>query len=86
MRVWDAQTRQTLRVLQNPAKGPVTALLVLHRPPHLAAGARGGSGGSSGSGSKGPQRPAPLVKATCCCTMQCIMATGSAAQADCYQQ
>lgn len=47
MRVWDAQTRQTLRVLQSPAKGPITALLVLDRPPHLAAGGRGGGGGEA---------------------------------------
>jgi len=67
VRVWDAQTRQALRVLQNPAKGPVTSLLVLDRPPHLAAGPRSGggrSGGGGGGGSdakRGPARPAPLA-------------------------
>ena len=59
MRVWDAQTRQTLRALPSPAKGPVAALLVLSRPPHMAAVTRRGSGG--GGAAAGPQRPTPLV-------------------------
>lgn len=35
--VWDVRTRQTLRVLTHPAKGPVTCLLSLACPPALAA-------------------------------------------------
>ena len=38
-RVWDVQTRQPLRTLPNPAKGPLTAVLVVDRPPFLAPGA-----------------------------------------------
>lgn len=60
MRVWDAQTRQTLRALPGPAKGPVSALLVLSQPPHMAAVTRRGVGG--GNAAAGPQRPTPLVR------------------------
>ena len=59
MRVWDAQTRQTLRALPSPAKGPVAALLVLSQPPHMAAVTRRGGGGGAAAG---PQRPTPLVR------------------------
>ncbi len=41
-RVWDVQTRQPLRTLSNPAKGPLTAVLVLDRPTFLAPGAEAG--------------------------------------------
>ena len=37
MRVWDLRTRQTLRVMTHPSKGPVTALLSLPCPSALAA-------------------------------------------------
>ena len=37
-RVWDVQTRQPLRTLANPAKGPVTAVLVMDRPSYLVPG------------------------------------------------
>jgi hypothetical protein len=60
VRVWDAQTRQTLRALASPAKGPVAALLVLSQPPHMAAVTRRGGGG--GGAAAGPQQPTPLVK------------------------
>ena len=59
MRVWDAQTRQTLRALSSPAKGTVSALLLLAQPPHMAAVTRRGSG--AGGVAAGPQLPTPLV-------------------------
>jgi pre-rRNA-processing protein IPI3 len=53
LRVWDLESRQTLRVIQ--AKGPVTAMLVLQKPRHMMA-----ARGSDSSGRKGPQIPQPL--------------------------
>eukprot|EP00887_Chlorella_sp_A99_P003431 scaffold7.g3431.t1 len=37
VRIWDLRSRQQVRVLANPAKGPVTGLLVLDRPPFMQA-------------------------------------------------
>lgn len=64
--VWDLQTRQPIRILQKAGKGPVTGILVMDRPPFLAAGQGGrgdrGMGASSqGSSKKGPERPLPLA-------------------------
>lgn len=58
--MWELRSRVPLRVLSSPSKGPVTSVLVLERPLHLA-GVRGMGGGSgAGSSRKGPQRPQPL--------------------------
>lgn len=57
VRVWDLRSRQPVRVLQAPAKGPVTSLLVLDRPPFMHAG--GGGGGQGGR--KGPKRAQALA-------------------------
>jgi pre-rRNA-processing protein IPI3 len=48
VRVWDLRSRQPVRLLQNPAKGPVSALLVLSQPPYLQVL------GMGWGGSKGP--------------------------------
>lgn len=54
MRVWELRSGQAVHVMASPAKGPVTGLLVLDRPPFLAAfGNRGGGGESGGQ----PQIP-----------------------------
>ncbi|KAL3153211.1 hypothetical protein ABBQ38_011961 [Trebouxia sp. C0009 RCD-2024] len=64
--VWDLRTRQPIRTLQKAGKGSVTGLLVMDRPPFLAAG-QGGRGDRSntsahgGTSKKGPQRPQPLA-------------------------
>ena len=64
--VWDLRSRQPIRTLQKAGKGPVTGLLVIDRPPFLAAG-QGGRGtklsaaAHSSSSKKGPQRPQPLA-------------------------
>jgi WD40 repeat protein len=39
VRVWDLRSRQAVRVLQSPARGPVTALLALTQPPFMQASA-----------------------------------------------
>jgi pre-rRNA-processing protein IPI3 len=56
LRVWDLRSRQPVRELPAPAKGPVTGLLVLDRPPAMPAGP-----GAGGGGRRGPRRPAPLA-------------------------
>lgn len=38
MRVWELRSRQPLRIIAAADKAPVTGLLVLDRPPLLAAG------------------------------------------------
>lgn len=38
MRVWEARSRQPVRVIAAPEKAPVSGLLALDRPPYLAAG------------------------------------------------
>ena len=49
VRVWELRSGQAVHVMASPAKGPVTGLLVLDRPPFLAAfGTRGGGGESGG--------------------------------------
>lgn len=64
--VWDLRSRQPIRTLQKAGKGPVTGLLVMDRPPFLAAG-QGGRGAKltasaqNSSSKKGPQRPQPLA-------------------------
>lgn len=40
VRVWELRSRQQVRLLQNPAKGPVSALLVLTQPPFMQASSR----------------------------------------------
>ncbi|KAK9818942.1 hypothetical protein WJX74_004888 [Apatococcus lobatus] len=65
VRVWDAPTRQTVRTLTNPAKGPIACLLVLDRPPFMAAGQGASRGlapapGAPARASGGPKRPQPL--------------------------
>jgi pre-rRNA-processing protein IPI3 len=35
VRMWDLRSRQQVRLLQNPVKGPVTALLALTQPPFM---------------------------------------------------
>ena len=64
--VWDLRTRQPVRMLQKAGKGAVSGVLVMDRPPFLAAGqgGRGEKGGHSGNQSrsnKGPERPQPLA-------------------------
>ncbi|GAB4815509.1 hypothetical protein N2152v2_002555 [Parachlorella kessleri] len=63
VRVWDLQSRQQVRLLQNPAKGPVTGLLVIDRPPFMqVGGSHAASASSQGTSSKkGPKRPQPLA-------------------------
>ncbi len=56
LRVWDLRSRQPVRELPAPAKGPVTGLLVLDRPPAMPAGP-----GAGGGARRGPRRPAPLA-------------------------
>ena len=48
MRVWELRSGQAVRVMANPAKGPVSGLLVVDRPPFLAAHGGRGSGGEAG--------------------------------------
>ena len=65
VRIWDAPTRQTVRTLSNPAKGPISSLLVLDRPPFMAAGQGASKGlaaapGAPARASGGPKRPQPL--------------------------
>ena len=38
MRVWESRSSQCIRIISAPNKAPVTALIVLDRPPHLASG------------------------------------------------
>ncbi|KAG2491361.1 hypothetical protein HYH03_010360 [Edaphochlamys debaryana] len=76
VRAWDLASSQPLRIIPSPGKAAVTALLVLPRPPYMAAagGGRGGEtagalgaepagagGGGGGSGKGGPKRPQPLA-------------------------
>ncbi|CAL8463828.1 g3362 [Coccomyxa elongata] len=64
VRVWELRSRQAVRVINSPEKAPVSALLVLDRPPTLASGqGRHGAASSSGSGyqARGPKRPQPLA-------------------------
>ncbi|KAK9826171.1 hypothetical protein WJX81_003129 [Elliptochloris bilobata] len=62
VRVWELRSRQAVHVMANPAKGPVTGLLVLDRPPFLAVvGSRGSGGESGGAARKGPKRTQPLA-------------------------
>ena len=48
MRVWELRSGQAVHVMASPAKGPVTGLLVLDRPPFLAVMGSRGSGGEPG--------------------------------------
>ena len=51
VRVWELRSRQAVRVINSPEKAPVSALLVLDRPPMLASGqGRHGTATSSDSG------------------------------------
>ncbi|KAL4854511.1 Protein ROOT INITIATION DEFECTIVE 3 [Chlorella vulgaris] len=61
VRVWDLRSRQPVRLLQNPAKGPVSALLVLSQPPYLQIGGGHVASGGSQSSKRGPSRPQPLA-------------------------
>jgi len=49
VRVWELRSGQAVHVMAGPAKGPVTALLVLDRPPLLAAHGGRGSSGEAGA-------------------------------------
>ena len=66
VRVWDLRSRQPIRVLERPVKGPVSSVIVLDRPIYMPVGTgrRGGSTDavSSGKGHKGPARPQPVVQ------------------------
>lgn len=62
VRVWELRSRQQVRLLQNAARGPVSATLVLPQPPHmLVGGGHAASGGGGGGGKRGPKRPQPLA-------------------------
>ena len=39
VRVWELRSRQQVRLLANPVKGPVSALLALPQPPYMQVGA-----------------------------------------------
>jgi pre-rRNA-processing protein IPI3 len=61
-RVWEVRSRQCLRVLSAPGKGPVTGVLVTTLPAYLA-----GQGGpvaalAAGTGRRGPRRQQPLAQ------------------------
>lgn len=61
MRFWDLRTRQQTRVLETPAKGPVSALLTLERPRAMQVlGTRGRQ--QSGKGAARAQPLATLAK------------------------
>lgn len=65
VRIWDTVTRQPLRVLPSPAKGAITAIVVLDRPAALVIGDRTASNGDrSNKGSSraigGPSGLMPL--------------------------
>ena len=47
--MWELRSGQAVHVMAGPAKGPVTALLVLDRPPLLAAHGGRGSSGEAGA-------------------------------------
>ena len=50
VRVWELRSGQAVHVMPSPAKGPITGLLVLDRPPFLAAfGSRCGGGEPGGT-------------------------------------
>lgn len=38
VRVWEARSSQCIRIINAPDKAPVTGLIVLDRPAHLASG------------------------------------------------
>ncbi|KAL4425368.1 hypothetical protein ABPG75_009384 [Micractinium tetrahymenae] len=64
VRVWELRSRQQVRLLQNAARGPVSAVLVLPQPPHMLVGgshAASAGAGAGGSGKRGPKRPQPLA-------------------------
>ncbi len=63
VRVWELRSRQQVRLLQNAARGPVSAVLALPRPPHLLVGGShaASSGAGAGGGKRGPKRPQPLA-------------------------
>ena len=61
-RVWELRSRQCLRVLSAPGKGPVTGVVVAALPAYLA-----GVGGpvaalAAGAGRRGPRRQQPLAQ------------------------
>lgn len=58
VRVWDLRSRQPVRVLAAPVKGPVTGLIVLDRPEFMPAV---GGKGEGASGRRGPTRPQPMA-------------------------
>ncbi|CAL5226138.1 g8957 [Coccomyxa viridis] len=63
-RVWEVRSSQCMRVISAPDRAPVTGLIVLDRPPHLASGqGRQGRLSSSDSGSLSTvsKRPQPLA-------------------------
>lgn len=51
VRVWDVSSRQPVRTLDNAAKGPVSAVIVIDKPPFMGVG----------GGKKGPKRMQPLA-------------------------
>ena len=63
VRVWDLRSRQQVRLLPNPAKGPVTALLLLDRPPFMHVS------------TTWPRGPAPVVR----CVIGSLLLSGSLA-------
>lgn len=66
-RVFEAASRQVVRVFDNPAKGALTGVLVTARRPSMVPGARwtcthvAASHHGTGSVRKGPTRPQPLA-------------------------
>lgn len=56
VRVWDLQSMQTVRVFNEPVKGPVSAVVVMEKPAYMAVG------GKSSGGKKGPGRMQPLAQ------------------------
>ncbi|CAK0786493.1 hypothetical protein CVIRNUC_009706 [Coccomyxa viridis] len=64
VRVWESRSSQCLRIISAPNKAPVTAVIVLDRPPHLASGQgkySRANGSDAGAGSTAPKRPQPLA-------------------------
>ncbi|PRW33905.1 ROOT INITIATION DEFECTIVE 3 [Chlorella sorokiniana] len=62
VRVWELRSRQQVRLLPNPVKGPVSALLALPQPPFMqVGGSHAASSSGNGGGKRGPKRPQPLA-------------------------
>ncbi|GAX86274.1 hypothetical protein CEUSTIGMA_g13686.t1 [Chlamydomonas eustigma] len=59
--VWDLRSRQAVQVIQGSGKHPITGVIVLRLPEHMAAAGSGGAGSFQQGGRQGPKRMQPLA-------------------------